>query len=139
CLLGQNIQQVLNALQELTVFGSNLVNFQAGQLVEAHFQDLVGLQFAERVAATRQPRFAANQNAKLLHLRAREIKGHQLDLRFLAIGRMADDTNKLIEVGQRDEVTLQFFGPLFRFAQLKFRAADDYFPAVLDVTANQLL
>ena len=76
------------------VFGPDLVDFQAGQLVQAQFQNRVRLRFAEGVAAVGQPRLAADQDAELFDLGAGEIKGQQLDLGFLAVGGAADDADE---------------------------------------------
>ena len=105
---------------KLGVFRPDLVDFQAGQLVEAQIQDRVGLLLAERIAPARQPRFAANQNAELLHLGAHEVEGEQLDLGFLAIGRVANDADELVQVGEGDQVAFQQFRPLFRLASSNF-------------------
>ena len=46
----------------------DLFAFKSGQLIEAQFEDLLGLMFAESVAAFGQARFAANENADLFDL-----------------------------------------------------------------------
>ena len=46
----------------------DLFAFQSGQLIQAQIENLVGLVFAESVAAFGQPRFVANENADLLDL-----------------------------------------------------------------------
>ena len=83
--LGQDVQQILDALEQFLVFGLDLVDFQAGQLIEAQFQDGVHLRFAERVTAVGQARLAADENAPALDLLPREIEGQQLDAGLLAV------------------------------------------------------
>ena len=52
-------------------------------------------------------RFAANQNADLFHLGAREVKCEQLDLGLFAGSRVANDADELIKVGERNQVAFQ--------------------------------
>ena len=52
----------------------NLVNFQPGQLIQAQFQNRVHLPLGQRVTARLQARFAADQDAPFLHLRARSTR-----------------------------------------------------------------
>ncbi len=54
--LRQDVAQVLDRLDQLLVFVVDLVALEAGQLVEAQFEDLVRLVFAEGVAAIGQAR-----------------------------------------------------------------------------------
>ena len=116
----------------------DLFAFETGQLIQAQIENLVGLVFAESVAAFDQARFVANQNADLLDLSSREFEGEQFDSRFVAIGRTADDADEFIEVGQRDEITFERFGALLRFAQLETRPAQNDFAAMLDVSVRSL-
>ena len=92
---------------KLAVFGPDLVALQAGELVEAQFEDGIDLRFAEGVAAAGQARLAADQDAELLDLRPGELEGEQLDLGLLAVRRTADDADELVEVGQRDQVAFE--------------------------------
>ena len=51
------------------VFLDDLVALQAGQLIEAQFEDGVRLLLAEGVAAVRQAGLGADEDAELLDLR----------------------------------------------------------------------
>ena len=136
--LGQDVEQILDALEDLGVFGLDLVNFQAGQLVEAQLQNRGDLGLAEGIAAAGQAVLVADENAEALDLGAGEVEGQQFDARLLAVGGLADDADELVQVGQGDEVALQRFGAVLGLAQLKTGAADDHFAAVLDVAIDDL-
>ena len=60
----EDVQQVLDALEDLGVFELDLVHFHAGQLVEAEVEDGVGLGFAEGVAAAGEAGFVADEDPK---------------------------------------------------------------------------
>ena len=53
------------------VFGADFVHFQPGQLIEAQFEDGVGLGFAEGITAAGQAGLAADEDAEALDLLAR--------------------------------------------------------------------
>ena len=116
----------------------DLFAFQPGELIQAQIENLVGLMFAEGVAAFGQARFVANENADLLDLSSREFESEQFDSRFVAIGRTADDANEFIEIRQRDEITFERFRALLGFAQFEARAAQNHFAAMLDVSLRSL-
>ena len=67
------------------VLGLDLVNFQAGQLVQAQFQDGIDLRLAEGITAVHQPRFVADENADCSTWARREFKGEQLDAGLIAV------------------------------------------------------
>ena len=138
-LPGQYVEQILDAFEQLRVFGADLAHFQSGQLVEAQVQNGVGLGLAEGIAPAGQARFAADDHADLLDLLAGEIEGQQLDFGLLAVAGLADDADEFIQIGQRDEVAFQRFGALLGLAQLEAGAANDDFAAMLDVAIDQLL
>src|SRR3979411_196789 len=115
-LFRQNIAQILDRVDELLVLLVDLIPFQAGQLIEAKLENLIGLVLAKRVTPIYQAGFVANKNADLLDLFSGKLVGEQLHARLIAIGRSANNANEVIEVGQRDEITFQRFGPFFRFA-----------------------
>ena len=67
--LGQDVEQVLDASRAIRVYSArDLVHFQAGQLIEAQFEDGVGLRLAEGIAAAGQARLAADEDADSLDL-----------------------------------------------------------------------
>src|SRR5437870_13865753 len=89
--------------------------------------------FAEGVAPFRQPRFVANENTDLFDLSFGKIEGEKFDARFFAIGRPANNTNELIEVRQRDQVTFQRLCTFFCFAQFEPGAPKNDLASVLDI------
>ncbi len=52
--LGQDVEQVDDLVHHLLVFGNDLVLLQAGQALQAQFQDRLGLGFGQAVALGRQ-------------------------------------------------------------------------------------
>ena len=117
--LGQDVQQVLDPLEQLLVFGLDLVDFQAGQLVEAQFQDGVGLPFAERVAAVGQARLAADQNADRSTCARVNSKASSLIRASSRLLTAADDADELVQVGQRDQVAFQHLRAFLGLAQFE--------------------
>ena len=117
----------------------DLFAFEAGQLIQAKIENLVGLMFAEGVAAFDQARFVADENADLLDLFSGEFESEQFDARFFAVGRTADDADELVEICQRDEITFERFGALLGFAQFEAGPAQDHFAAMIDVGLVRLL
>ena len=95
--------------------------------------------FAEGVAAICQAGLTANQYADLLDLTFGEFEGQQFYSRFIAIGRSANDAEKFVEIGERDEITFESFRALFRFAQFETRAAQHDFAPMLDVAGIRFL
>ncbi len=135
----QDVKQILDAFEQLRVFGPHFAHFQPGQLVKAQFQDGVGLGFAEGIAPAGQARLAADDDADLFDLLPGEIEGKQLDFGLFAVGGLADDADEFIEIGQGDEVAFQSFGALLGLAQVEAGAADDDFAPMVDVAIDQLL
>src|SRR5256714_9951127 len=72
-LFRENVTQILNRFDQLFVFVLDLVPLEAGQLIQAKIENLVGLMFAERVTAFGQTGGVANQDSNLLDLSFREI------------------------------------------------------------------
>jgi hypothetical protein len=138
-LPGQNVQQILDALEQLHVFGADFVHFQAGQLIEAQFEDGVGLGLAEGIAAAGQAGLAANDHADALDLLAGEIEGQQLDLGLFAVAGLADDADELVQIGEGDEIGFEGFGAFLGLAQFEAGAADDDLAPVLDVALMSAL
>ena len=52
-LLRQDVAQIFDRLDQIFVFAVDLVALHPGQLIEAKVEDLIGLMFAEGVAAFR--------------------------------------------------------------------------------------
>src|SRR5438876_9344082 len=74
-----------------------------------------------------------NSDADLSDLLFRKLESEQFHSRFVTVGGAANDSNKLIEIGQRDQIALERFGALFCFAQFEACAPQHDFAAVLDV------
>src|SRR5882724_6996597 len=85
---------------------------------------------AEGIPPFRQARFVPNENADLFDLSFGKIEGEQFNARFVAIGRSANDANELIQVCQRDQITLEGFRAFFRLAQFETRASQHDFAPV---------
>ena len=138
-LAGEDVHEIFDGGEKLFVFAEDLVAFQAGQLIEAEFQDVVDLLFAEEVFAIGQARFAADFDPEFLDLLAGEFEGEEFDFGLFAVFRSADDADKLVEIGQCDEEGLEFFRADFGFAEKVGGAAEDDFAAVLDVAEDGFL
>ena len=108
----EDAAQLLDELDELEVLGLDLVALEAGQLVEAQFEDGVGLALGERVL------------------------GHQLDLGLLPVLRSADDPDEVVEVVEGDLVALEDVRAVLGLAQAELGAAGDDIAAVLDVALD---
>src|SRR5205814_7509874 len=79
--------------------------------------------FAEGIAAICQAGLTANQYADLLDLTLGEFEGQQFYSGFIATGGSANNPKKFVEISERNEITLERFGALLRFTQLKASAA----------------
>src|SRR2546421_10202271 len=79
--------------------------------------------FAEGIAAICQAGLTANQYADLLDLTLGEFEGQQFYSGFIATGGAANNSEKFVEISERNEVTLERFGALLRFTQVKTSAA----------------
>src|SRR5947199_8400983 len=134
-LLGKNVAQILNCLDQFLIFFVDLVPFETGQLIQTKIENLIGLVFAEGVAAFRQARGIADENADLLDLLFGKLEREELDSGLIAIGRSANDADEFVEVGERDEITFEGFGAFFGFAQFEAGPSQYYFAAMLEVTA----
>src|SRR5438093_321986 len=134
-LLGENVAQILNCLDQFLIFFVDLVPFETGQLIQTKIENLIGLVFAEGVAAFRQARGIADENADLLDLLFGKLEREELDSGLIAIGRSANDADEFVEVGERDEITFEGFGAFFGFAQFEAGPSQYHFAAMLDVSA----
>jgi hypothetical protein len=110
----EDAAQFLDQLHQFEVFGLDLVAFQSGELVEAQFEDGVGLALGQRVLR------------------------HQLLLGLGAVGGGADDAHEVVEVIEGDLVALEDVGAVLGLAQAELGAAGDDVAAVLDVAIDQL-
>ncbi len=117
----------------------DLFALETGELIEAQIEDLVGLVFAESVTALDEARFVADQDADLLDLPPGELEGEQLDPRFFAIRRTADDADEFVEIRQRDEIAFERLRAVLGLAQLEARPAQHDLAAMLDVGGVRVL
>jgi len=111
----QNAAQLLDQLDEIEVFGLNLVAFQAGELVQAQVKNRVSLPLRQRIA------------------------GHQAGLGLLPILGGADDPHEVVKIVEGDLVAFQEVGAVLGLAEAELRAARDDLAAVLDVALDELL
>src|SRR5437016_997139 len=95
--------------------------------------------FAEGITAICQAGLTANQYADLLDLTLGEFEGQQYYSGFIATGGSANNSEKFVEISERNEVTLERFGALLRFTQLKPSAAQHDIAAMLDVAGVRFL
>ena len=112
------LQQFLQKFDELDLFLMLLFDFSAfegGQAAQGHFQDGLGLQFAQLKMAD--------------------------EVGAGGIGRagFANNGNRLIQIGQGDEQTRQDMFPRFRLRQIILTAPPHHFQPMLDVDAQGLL
>ena len=63
---------------------------------------------------------------------------HQFGFGYRWCGRVADDGNEFIDIGQRHGQTFQHMAAFARFAQSEHRAACHHFAAVLQENADQV-
>ena len=121
-LFGQNVAEILDRIDQFLVLAVDLFSLQAGQLIKAKIKNLICLVLTKRIAALHKPRLITNLDADLLDLLFRKFEGEQFHACFIPVGRTANDSNKFVQVGQRDEITFERFRTLFRFAQFEARA-----------------
>ncbi len=113
--IGQQRLQVGDTFADGSVFSLDLFALKAGELIEAHLENGVGLQFAEGVA------------------------GDQGGAGLIARGRAADQAHNLVEVIERLEESFEDVAAGFGLAQLIFGTAGDDLETVVDVAADHLL
>ncbi len=154
--LGQDVQQVLDDRHDVLVFGDDLVLFQAGQALQAHLQDFLGLRFGEAVQAVlahavfafqslgaivigvHDAAVRAGASEHLAHQLAVPRPVHQLGLGDRRRGRFADDADELVDVGQRHGQAFQHVAALAGLAQFEHRAPRDHLAAVLQEHDDQV-
>ena len=88
----EDAAQLLDELHQLEVFGLDLAALEAGQLIEAQFEDRVGLALGQRILR------------------------HQLHLGLFAVGGGADDFDEVVEVIEGDDVALEDVGAVLGLA-----------------------
>ena len=111
---GQDFLEPLDQRQDLVVFGDDLVALQAGQTVQAHVEDRLGLDVGEGET------------------------GHQTFLGFGGIGAGLDDLDDLVEILQGDLEPFEDVGAGLGLFQLEDAAPGDDLLAVIDEPVENL-
>ena len=119
---GQNVAEIFDRVDQFLVLAVDLFALEAGELIKAKIKNLICLVLTKRIAAFYKARLITNPDADLLDLLSRKFEGEQFHACFIPVGRTANDSNKFVQVGQRDEITFERFRTLFRFAQFEARA-----------------
>ena len=155
--LGQDVEQVLDLGHDLLVFSNDLVLLQAGQALQAHLQDFLGLRVAQAVQAVPAHAVVAFQAVRavvvgvdhaaigagagqhLAHQLAVPGAVHQLDLGHRGRGGVADDGDEVVNIGQRNRQAFQHVAAFARLAQVEHGAPRDHFAAVVQENLDQVL
>src|SRR5437899_201018 len=94
---------------------------------------------AEGIAGICQAGLTANQYADLLDLTLGEFERQQFYPGFITSGGSTNDAEKFVKIRERNEVTLERFGALLRFTQLKASAAQHNIAPMLDIAGVRFL
>ena len=153
---GQNVEKIVNLGHHGFVFSDDFVLLQAGQALQAHLQDFLRLGFGQAVQAVAAhaefffQRFGAvvvGVDHAAVGAAAREHLANQLAVPGLLHqlgsgdgrrGRVADDGDEFIDIGQRHGQAFEHMAALAGFAQIEHRAARDHFAAVRQKHLNQV-
>lgn len=111
----EDLAEVGDQVLKFEVFGFDLAALQAGELVEAEFEDGVGLALGER------------------------ILGHELRLGLVAVGGGADDFDEVVEVIEGDDVAFEDVRAVEGFLEAELGAAGDDVAAVFDEALDEFL
>ena len=155
--LGQDVEQVLDLGHHFLVFSDDLVLLQPGQALQAHLQDFLRLRVRQAVQAVVahavlffQPvravvvgidhaAVSAGAGEHLANQLAVPGARHQFGLGHRRCGRVADDSDEFVDVGQCHGQAFEHVAAFARLAQREYRAARHHFPAVLQEDADQVL
>ena len=146
---GEHVEQVGDGLHHLPVLGDDLVLLEAGQALQAQFEDRLGLIVGQNVAfgleavlgcqplgTERIGRRAVQHVAH--HLRRPGLR-HQAALGLGGRRRLLDQLDDIVDVGQRNSKAFEDMAALARLFQLEHRAAGDHLAAVRDEALDQVL
>src|SRR5271165_2248757 len=89
--------------------------------------------FAKNIPAVDQPGFVSDPNADLLYRLATELVCEKLNLCFFAIRGTTNNVDKIVEIGQRDQIALECFSPGLGLAEKKTGTPENYVSPVLDI------
>ena len=115
-LAGEDVHQVLDVDEHAVVFALHLVALHAGELIEAEFEDGVDLALAEDVAVALNGGLRADQDAEPLGGGGGELIGGEAFAGFVAVFRVADDLDEVIEVAEREQEGFEQFGAFLGLA-----------------------
>ena len=136
---GDDVHQILDPDEQLVVLTFDFILLEAGQLVQAQLENGIHLNLAEQIKTALDSLFVADLDAPFLEHFFRKLERQQLDPGLVAVVRVSDDADELVEVGQRAEVALERLGAGLGLGQLEARAAQDDFAAMLNVGIDHLL
>ena len=108
-------------------------------MVQAQVEDRADLAVVESVFAAFELGLGAYEDAEFFNRVLCPRKREELVLRVVAVARVADDFDEIVEVRECDEQRFQPLGLRFRFAQKETRAPQNDFATVLDVAVQRVL
>ena len=155
--LGQNVEQVVNFGHDLFVFDDDFVLFQARQALQTHLQNFLRLRVAQCIQAIAahaelslksvravvvgvdHATVGAGTGEHLAHQLAVPAARHQFGFGHGRCGRIANDRDELVDVGQSHGQTFEHMAAFTGFAQSEHRAACHDFTPVLQENRDQVL
>ena len=132
----QDLPQPGDELQDLFVLGDDLVPLQAGQALQAHLQDGLGLDLGQ----LHRP-LVAGRPGQIEAFQVFRIGKPPLHQPLLGLGRglgLADQLDDRIQPVQGDLEAFQDMGPGHGLLQLEVGAAGDHLAAVIDEAVHHL-
>ena len=102
--------------QDAVVFALHLVLLHAGELIEAEFEDGVDLALGEDVAVALHGGLRADEDAECFGGGGGEIVGGEAFAGFVAVFRIADDLDEVVEVAEREQEGFQQLGAFLGLA-----------------------
>ena len=138
----QNAAELRNVGEERVVLVGQFLLFEVDQLTERHAKNRVRLHRRERVAfldaARRLERLEAFVAERSIQERGRALDLHQALFRLELRRRRANDANHFVDVGVRDQQTLDGVLTLNRFVQKELRSTANDRDAVPQELDDQL-
>ena len=136
---GQDVHEVADADEHLVVVRLDLLALESDELVEAEFQDVLHLLFGEDVLVPHHAGLATNEDAKLLGGAEGEVVGLEAFAGFVTVAAVADDLDEVVQMTERQKLSLQLFRLHLGLLEQEAGATDDDLTAVLDVARNGVL
>ena len=153
---GQDVEQVVNFSHDFFVLVDDLVLLQAGQALQAHLQNFVGLGVAQAVEAIGAHAvllfqtvgavvvgvddatigFGAGQHGA--HQLAVPGLAHQFNFGHRWCGRIADDGNEFVNIGQSHCQAFEHMAAFPCFSQIEHGATRHHFATVLQENGDQV-